>query len=257
MMLTRGVLPKLYLLLMITVCLNGWNPTQAQAADCLTMIGERLVFDVNWEFINGGSASLEYQSLGNHRYRMLTHARTNSFFDLFKKVRDTITADGVCIDGKQQSTAFVLDQHENRYRAHKETLFLWQQNKVSYTQNDKTDVYPVPAGNLSVMDAFTRVRQLPLALGSIVHIPVFDSRKLYQVEVTVGDATKRLRAPWGGMVECIVVKPHLKTAGIFSSRGSITIWMTNDSRHIPIKMRAKIKIGHILAHLTDYKEPDQ
>jgi len=243
------------LFLLTPASINGlaW----AQTTTCLPMIGERLVFDVNWEFINGGSATLEYQAREGGGYRMLTKARTNKFLDLFKKVRDTITADGVCVDGRQQSTLFTLDQHENRYRAHKESRFLWQQNKVAYSQNGKTDLYPVPAGNLSVMDAFTRVRQLPLALGSTVYIPVFDSRKLYQVEVTVGDTTKRLRAPWGEMVECIIVKPHLKTAGIFSSKGSITIWMTNDPHHIPIKMRAKIKIGHILAHLTDYRPASQ
>ena len=236
--------------------LLAWAPIATAAPACLPMIGERMAFDVNWEFINGGSATLEYQSREGGGYRILTRARTNKFFDLFKKVRDTITADGICVDGKQQSTAFVLDQHENRYRAHKETRFLWRQNKVEYIQNGKTDSYPVPAGHLSVMDAFTRVRQLPLQPGSTVRVPVFDSRKRYQVEVTVADKTKRLRAPWGERVECIVVTPRLKTAGIFSSRGSITIWMTHDSRHIPIKLRAKIKIGHILAHLTDYKEPD-
>ncbi|MDQ6965212.1 MAG: DUF3108 domain-containing protein [Mariprofundales bacterium] len=234
-----------------------WTSTAVATSPCLPMIGERLAFDIDWEFINGGSAVLEYQARAEGGYRILTTARTNRFLDLFKKVRDTITADGICINGRQQSTLFTLDQHENRYRAHKESRFLWRQNQVRYTQNGKSDLYPAPAGNLSVMDAFTRVRQLPLAPGSTVKIPVFDSRKLYQVEVTVGKKVQRLRAPWGAWVECIIVTPHLKTAGIFSSRGSITIWMTNDSRHIPIKMRAKIKIGHILAHLTAYREPTQ
>ncbi len=239
-------------LILTTLVVAGISPLHA--AECPPPVGERLTFDVNWEFINGGSATLEYQKRTNG-YRVLIKARTNRFLDLFKKVRDTITADGVCVKGALQSTAFILDQHENRYRARKETRFLWRDNAVTYRQNDKTDRYRVPAGHLSVVDAFTRVRRLPLKLGAIIRIPVFDSRKRYEVEVTVADRTQRLRAPWGKKVECLMVTPHLKTAGIFSSKGTMTIWMTNDTRHIPIKMRAKIKIGHILAHLTDYQPP--
>lgn len=212
-------------------------------------------FDVDWEFINGGSATLSYLRHGADGYRIRIRARTNRFLDLFKKVRDTITADGVCRDGHLQSTSFVLDQHENRYRAHKETRFLWRKNLVEYRQNGKTDRYEVPAGHLSVLDAFTRVRRLPLHPGTTVRIPVFDARKRYLVEVSVGDDTERLRAPWGERVECLVVTPRLKSAGIFSSKGAITIWMTDDPRHIPIKLRAKIKIGHIIGRLTGYRAP--
>jgi hypothetical protein len=32
----------------------------------------------------------------------------------------------------------------------------------------------------------------------------------------------------------------------------MTIWMSDDARHIPIKMMAKIKFGRIFVHLTAY-----
>jgi hypothetical protein len=61
-----------------------------------------------------------------------------------------------------------------------------------------------------------------------------------------------LKMPSGKRVECLIIEPELKTAGVFSSKGKIKIWMTNDSRHIPLKMSAKIKIGRIIARLTGY-----
>ncbi|MDQ6950738.1 MAG: DUF3108 domain-containing protein [Mariprofundales bacterium] len=233
--------------------LAGLSPSYA--ATCMPFAGEQLTFAVNWEFINGGSAVISYRDGDTDGYRMITTARTNKLLDIFKKVRDIITSEAVCIKGQAQSVSFTLDQHERHYRAHKETKFRWREGKVDYTQNHKTDTYSVSAGHLSVMDAFTRVRQLPLTRGSTIRLPVFDSRKSYLVVVTVGKKTTRLKAPWGGVVECIAVTPHLKTAGIFSSRGTMTIWMTNDARHIPLKMRAKIRIGHIVAYLTDYTPP--
>jgi len=240
------------LMLLIALCLNI-SVVYAKSA-CLPYAGEQLTFNVGWEFINAGSATMIVSAPSDQSYKVHTAARTNKFLDIFKKVRDTIVSEGVCVDGKMQSTRFDLEQHERSYHAKKETRFDWQHNKVFYTQNKKTDRYDVSAGHLNVIDAFFRVRNAKLVAGQILNIPVFDSRKTYNVAVTVGNKTKILRAPWGGHVECISLEPILKTEGIFSSKGKLKIWVTNDSRHIPIKLIAKIKIGHIVGTLVDYKE---
>ncbi len=241
------------LILLIALCLNI-SAVYAKSA-CLPYAGEQLTFHVGWEFINAGSATMTVSTPSDKQYNIHTFARTNKFLDIFKKVRDTITSEGVCVDGKMQSTRFALEQHERSYHAKKQTVFDWQHNKVLYTQNKKTDHYDVPAGHLNVIDAFFRVRNAKLVAGQTLSIPVFDSRKTYNVVVTVGKKTKMLHAPWGGYVKCISLEPMLKTAGIFSSKGKLKIWVTNDSRHIPIKLIAKIKIGHIVGTLVDYKEP--
>jgi len=225
----------------------------ATAADCMPHAGERLVFGVGWEFINAGTATMNVSSMGESGYRIHTLAATNKFFDVFKKVRDTILSEGICRNGAMQSTRFDIEQHERNYHAKKGTAFEWQKNRVAYTQNNKTDYYDVPAGHLNVMDAFFKVRGLDLKPGMTVTVPVFDSRKIYSILVTVSDKTENMKAPWGGHAECLVVEPQLLTAGVFSSTGKIKIWMTNDARHIPLKMTAAIKIGHIVAVLDEYK----
>jgi hypothetical protein len=231
------------------------SPFHLYAQNCMPYAGEELVFNVGWEFINAGTATMKVSNPEKDKYTINTFARTNKFLDIFKKVRDTIISQGICVDGHMQSTNFDLEQHERKYHAVKKTLFDWQHDKVLYTQNNKTDTYKVKAGHLNVMDAFFLVRQQPLELGQTLSIPVFDSRKIYEVVVHVSKKTKRLHAPWGGYVECILVEPKLKTAGVFSSKGKIKIWMTHDKRHIPIKMTAKIKIGRIIAHLSAYQAP--
>lgn len=224
----------------------------AQAATCQPYIGEQLVFSVGWEFVNAGTATMTTSAQGKDGYRIHTLAKTNNFFDMFKKVRDTIVSEGICIDGQMQSTRFDLDQHENRYKANKSTLFRWQENKVDFTQNKQTDTYDVAAGHLNVFDAFTKVRTLDLKPGTEIRIPVFDSRKTYEVIVHVSDKKELIRAPSGELVECLIVEPKLETEGVFSSKGQIKIWMSNDSRRIPLKMTAKIAIGRIVARLTGY-----
>ncbi len=239
---------KYFLLLLLLVAAT---PVHA-ASSCIPYIGETLHFSVGWEFVNAGSATLTYSSMGENGYRAHTFAKTNKFLDMFKKVRDTIISEGVCLDGKMQSTRFDLNQYENRYKANKETEFLWKENRVKYTHNNHTTFYDVPAGHLNVMDAFTHVRTLDLKPGAVIHVPVFDQKKTYHVVVNVSKNTTMLKMPSGERVECLIIEPELKTAGVFSSKGKIKIWMTNDSRHIPLKMTAKIKIGRIIARLTGY-----
>ena len=57
-------------------------------------------------------------------------------------------------------------------------------------------------------------------------------------------------------MRCLIVKPKLKTAGIFTNKGEMTLWMTDDERHIPIKLMAKIKFGRIFAHLSGYSKTE-
>jgi len=220
-------------------------------SDCMPYIGEHMSFDVGWEFINAGSASMDIVAT-EQGWQTRTFARTNKVLDIFKKVRDYITATGLCIDGKMQSTLFDANLQERKYTAQKRTEFLWRQNRVAYTQHSVSEYFDVQAGHLSVIDAFLAVRSQQLKTGETLSIPIFDSRKRYELEVNILPETAVLTAPWGEKVRCIIVNPKLKTAGIFTNKGKMKLWMTDDDRHIPIKMMAKIKFGRIFAHLTAY-----
>lgn len=247
----RTLLSLVALLLPLTAIAAVTSPS-AHGNPCPSIKSERLIFNVGWEFINAGTADMRIQSRGD-AWEINTLAKTNRFFDLFKKVRDTISARGRCEPHGMQSISFDIEQHERKYHAKKQTRFLWKQNKVAFTQNGKTDLYEVPAGHLHVLDAFLLVRAQKLTPGQTLNIPVFDSRKRYEVEVRVGRKKKKMRLPWGGFADCILVEPRLKTEGIFSSVGKIKIWMTDDARHVPLKMVAEIKIGHIVATLDAYE----
>lgn len=229
-------------------------PVSSNAACIDDFVGEQMDYKMGWEFVMAGTAHLTVtrDSYGQHHQRI--NARTNKVFDIFKKVRDTIEGDGYCDENNNwRSTRFYVKQHERHYRAEKLTVFNEAGDKVNYSQNKKTDSYEITTEHMHVLDAFYKIRSMELEPGKSYSIPVFDSRKIYQLVVNVLPKTKKIRSPWGELVDCLVIEPKLKTAGVFSSKGKIKIWMSNDARHIPLKMSAKIKIGRIMAYLTDYK----
>jgi len=219
---------------------------------CMPFAGERLLFNIGWEFINAGTADMRIETDASG-YQIISHGTSNKFLDVFHKVRDTITSVGTCQNGKLQSTEFNVEQHEGHYNSSKQVRFLWQQNKATHTQNGKTDSYDVEAGHLNAIDAFFRVRKMDLQPGMKMRIPIFDSRKKYELLVEVKKRVK-LFAPWGESVDCLIVIPKLKTKGIFSSKGTVKLWLTDDARHIPLKMTAKVKIGRIVARLQSYQQ---
>lgn len=218
-------------------------------------VGERMSFSVGWEFIHGGSAQMNVLPMGKDGYRITSTARSNKVLDLFHKVRDRMVSEGLCVQGKMQSTMLDIEQHESKYHSKKHADFLWRDNKVIYRLNENVETFDVPAGHLNVIDAFFATRLMELKVGKTVNIPIFDARKRYEVVVKVL-RKDRIKAPWGERVECLVIEPKLKTAGIFSSRGKVKVWLTNDQYHIPLKLTARLKFGRIIARLTHYERAD-
>lgn len=39
--------------------------------------------------------------------------------------------------------------------------------------------------------------------------------------------------------------------GLFMNKGDIHVWVTNDERKIPVRMKAKVVLGAIVADLVD------
>ena len=225
----------------------------ADTSDCFPFVGEHYKYDVGWEFVNAGTAEVKVTQRGENGYQVHNFARTNGFFDIFKKVRDTLVSEGICLDGKMQSTLFWTDQLEKGKHSKKRIDYLWQENKVKYELNGKKQDFVVEAGHLSVLDAFYLTRLHPPTKDHPISIPVFDSEKKYDVVVKLLKHQK-IVGLHGKRVDCLVIQPELKTEGVFTSVGVIKIWLTNDARRIPLKITAKIKIGRIVVRLTEYSK---
>ncbi|HEX3583253.1 MAG TPA: DUF3108 domain-containing protein, partial [Thermoanaerobaculia bacterium] len=54
-----------------------------------------------------------------------------------------------------------------------------------------------------------------------------------------------------GKFDCLVVEPHMEAAGIFreDAKSQMTIWYSDDWRHLPVRIRSEAKIGAITATL--------
>ncbi len=88
-------------------------------------------------------------------------------------------------------------------------------------------------------------------IGKTHVIEVHDSGKNWSVEVQTL-AREKVKTP-AGVFHTIKVKTFPRYEGVFMNKGEIFIWLTDDSRKIPVLMKSTISIGSIMTTLTDMK----
>jgi hypothetical protein len=90
--------------------------------------------------------------------------------------------------------------------------------------------------------------QEDFTIGKTHVINVHDSGKNWSVEVNTL-SRERVKTP-AGEFDTIKVKTFPRYEGVFMNKGEIFIWLTDDSRKIPVLMKSTIAIGSIMSTLT-------
>jgi len=205
-------------------------------------IGEYFQFSIDWNGLNGGSSLMQVQNIqrleGRRVYRIVTKSESNSFVSKFYKVRDRAES---YIDAESlYSRRFVKHLREGSYKKDVDVRFDQETHKAAYDDGASVDV---PARVHDVLSAFYYVRTQPLATGATLLLPTHDNKRSYDMEVKV-HKRERVQVP-AGTFDCVVVEPILKSEGVFKSKGSILVWLSDDARRIPVMVKSKVPVGSI------------
>lgn len=253
-------------------------------------VPERLVFDLKWLGIKAGTATLEIRKEGEGGLLITSTARSASWVSVFYPVKDKVqsllalrpgpapempvfpeiteapvlqdTADAFLpSNGAAEDPAgeglfgffpvnYRLKTREGSHRKDKEVVFDRQRGRATYVDHlgGETREAEVPETVFDPLSSFYLVRTMDLQVGRPVYVPVFDSKKLWNVQVQVL-RKERVTVP-AGTFDTIVIRPLMKSEGIFSSKGEILIWVTDDERRMPVLLRSKVAVGSINAELS-------
>ena len=114
--------------------------------------------------------------------------------------------------------------------------------------NSKID-FPIPAGTQDGLAAFYAIRAHAFKAGEHFSIPVADSGSMYTVQVDVAQP-ESIRAPVGEF------SAWKLTVGITDAQGqpvwkNIAVWVSNDTRRLPVKMQAELPVGSFVLILRE------
>lgn len=215
-------------------------------------IPEKFIYDLTWTGIKAGTASLELRNEGD-KVKIISTAQSAKWVSVFYTVNDRVESTiskNPSVSSFGQSENYRMKIREGRHRRDKEVFFNHKNNKahyIDYLKNEKKE-FVVPPAVFDPISSFYYLRTLKLVAGGSVYVTIFDSKKVWNVEVKVLRKEK-VTLPIG-MFDTIVVKPLMQSEGIFYRKGEICIWLTDDEKHIPVMMQTKVAVGYITATMV-------
>jgi hypothetical protein len=99
-----------------------------------------------------------------------------------------------------------------------------------------------------VLSAFYYIRTQPLEVGDTLELAAVSGKKKYNLRV-ICHRRETIEVA-AGKFRTLVVEPILKEDGLFKAKGKLTIWLTDDDAHLPVKMQSKIPVGSIKSELV-------
>lgn len=216
--------------------------------------GEKLVFELKWTIIPAGEATLEVKAIedinGISAYHFVLTARSNSFVDVFYKVRDHI--DAYAEIKMTRSLLYIKKQHEGNTKRDVQVIFNWDNNTAQYFNFGKLEkTISIMPGSFDPLSVFYYSRLLGLKEGAQITRPVTDGKKC-----VVGRAKilKRERISLrSGTYDAFLLEPELRhIGGVFekSENAKIQLWVSADDRRLPLKIKSKVVVGSFVGELV-------
>jgi hypothetical protein len=239
----------LYLLLGMA---PGALAVAAEASGHAVHTGERLTYDISWLNILAGTAVMEVRPDGasgdTSRAKLVTTAQSRPAISKFFPVDNRVESE---FDLQTQLPQhMIFHRREGKNKEDIEYTFHHAEGTVTAVRQGTTETLPIPAGTQDLISCLYYVRnQLPMTPGASLMLNVHHDKKNRQVEVRV-ENLETLEGAWGRVetAQVVVIMPF---KGLFINKGSIRVWFTTDARRIPVRMKAKVIIGAVVADLVD------
>ena len=218
--------------------------------------GETLTYKISWSnVITAGTAVMEVREEqltgGKKALRFIAASHSVGMVDKVYPVNDKVQS---LFDPQlMQSLSFDLNESHGKRKRHRSLTFDHERRTVtSRVNNDPPKTLPIPHHVQDALSALFYLRaQEDFTIGKTHVINVHDSGKSWSVEVNTL-AREKVKTP-AGEFNTIKVKTFPRYEGVFMNKGEIFIWLTDDSRKIPVLMKSTISIGSIVSTLTDMK----
>jgi hypothetical protein len=215
-------------------------------------IPEKLIYDLTWTGIKAGTATLEILR-GSDTMQIVSTAKSADWISLFYTVDDRV--ESVLSPPRPpllvgQPENYRMKIREGRHRRDREVVFDHGKRTALYVDHmggEKKSI-PLHGDVFDPLSSFYYVRTMNLEVGKPVFVDILDNKKLWNVEVLV--LRKEMITTKLGSFSTIVIKPLMKSEGIFNRKGAMLIWLTDDERRLPVMMQTKVAVGSITATLV-------
>lgn len=211
-------------------------------------IGEQMVYDVKYGVFNVGTARMEVMGIDTVRGRRAWHTKLEIEGGIpGYRVHDILES---WID-VETFRSLRYRQETVEGRRERTRVFEIMPERGVYREDDKPE-QPTVTDPLDEGAFIFFVRNQPLEVGRTYDYNRYFIPDRNPVTVMV-HRRESMRVP-AGTFETIVVKPIIKSKGVFSKNGRAEIWFTNDERRLMVRMETHVVFGTISLQLREFSQ---
>ncbi len=223
---------------------------------------QTLTYTVDWRVFTAGRVVFQLDQQGNVMHVQATAdtvGATNMIFQVIDRFQSSFNTQTGCSGGFSKQT------QEGRRRISSDLVFtpgataplpasgstpalgtqaLTERNLARSTTKQQQG--QIPACVIDSLSGIFYVGSQNLMVGQDFKWPLADAMRTVSVTMKV-EGREEVKTP-AGTFSTIRVQPTAD-AGVVKNRGTISIWYTDDARHLPVQIRAKLFWGTITFHL--------
>jgi hypothetical protein len=227
------------------------GPTSDHPSARPFQVGEQLTYKISWLNITAGTAVMKVTAAGTDRDRplvkLITTAQSSPAITTFFPVDNRV--ESIVDPATLLPEHLTFKRREGKKKEDIEYTFHQTEGTVTAVKGGTTETLEMPPGTQDVISCLYYARsELSLQPGSFLTMNVHHDKKNRKVDVRV-EEIEIVSGPWGEVetARVLVVMPF---QGLFLNQGNIRVWFTNNNRRIPVRMKAKVIIGSIVADLV-------
>lgn len=211
-------------------------------------IGESMVYDVKFGMFNVGTARMEVVGLDSVRGRKVWHTKLEIRGGIpGYRVHDVLES---WIDVETFSSLRHRQETVEGKRERTKVYEIYPERGVF--REDAKPERPTVSNPLDEGAFIFFVRNQPLEIGRTYDFPRYFIPDRNPVTVIVSRHEK-LTVP-AGTFQTIVIKPVIKSKGVFSKNGRAEIWFTDDERRLMVRMETHVVFGTISLQLREFSQ---
>jgi Protein of unknown function (DUF3108) len=211
---------------------------------------ETLHYEVDWRVFPAGTASIHLELQGD-TVRMTGEGETIEALNLLFRVSDKFQSS---FDRKTGcSYGFSKQIIEGKRQVNTDLKFDYGQHKSTQVEKNlvsgitKHEEAPIPGCVTDLLSGIFYAASQPIQVGQSFQMPLADA--VHTLPVTMKALSREEIKTAAGTFQTIRVQPTADS-GVVKNKGEIWIWYSDDSRHIPVQMRARLFWGTLTMRLS-------
>lgn len=214
-------------------------------------VGEQLTYEISWLNITAGTAVMSVIAAGMDGDRplakLITTAQSRPAITRFFPVDNRV--ESILDPATLLPEHLIFKRREGKKKEDIEYIFHQKEGTVTAVKGGTTETLELPPSTHDIISCLYYARStLSFQPGSSLTMNIYHDKKNRKVDVLV-EEIEMVSGSWGD-VEAARVLVIMPFQGLFLNQGNIRVWFTNDDRRIPVRMKAKVIIGSIVADLV-------